>query len=114
MFSLTELAIASDVDLSRINPTESIFDQKVAMANQLVHKWMRDPDNRAYLQEMKADYIHDKGWSSFDGKKGNLKHELDIPPDAFIMLPMEIRGNTKELIKWVEKYHPYLMHKRIV
>lgn len=114
MFSLNELAIASDVDLSRINPTASDYDQKVEMANQLVRKWMRDPENRKYLDEKKAEYIHDKGWSLFNGKRGNIKHEVDIPQEAFLLLPPEIRNDKKELIKWVKTYHPYLQHNQIV
>jgi hypothetical protein len=115
MFSFQELAIASDVDLSRISPEASDFDQKLEMANQLVRKWMKDPDNRQYLDEKKADYLHGQGWSrGSKGCKGNLKHEVDIPSDAFMLLPREIRNDRKELMKWVEKYHPYLMHKKIV
>lgn len=114
MLTLQELAIASDVDLSRINPEMSEFDQKVEMANQMVRRWMRDPENRSYLQEKKADYIHDQGWTSYNGTKGNLKHEVDIPQEAFILLPSEIRNDKKELMKWVNKYHPQLMHNRIV
>jgi len=110
MFTLQELAIASDVDLSRINPYASDFDQKIEMANQLVRKWMKDPENRAYLNEKKADYIHDKGWT----KKGNLKHEVDIPQDAFLLLPREIRNDKKALMKWVRVHHPYLFHSNIV
>ena len=110
MFTLNELAIASDVNLSRINPYASEFDQKVEMANQLVDKWMKDPDNRQYLNDRKADYIHDRGWS----KGGNMKRELDIPQDAYIMLPREIRNDRVELMKWVNKYHAQLMHRRIV
>ena len=111
MFSFNELAIASGVDLSRISPKMSDFDQKVEMANQMVRNWMCEKENRDYLNDKKADYIHDKGWSSYDGKKGNLKHELDIPQDAFILLPVEIRNNKDELMKWASKYHPYLFHK---
>jgi len=114
MFTFQELAIASDVDLSRIDPMASDFDQKVEMANQLVHKWMKDKENRSYLDEKKADYIHDKGWTNYNGTKGNLKHEVDIPQDAFVLLPKEIRNNNKELMKWANKYHPYLFHNRIV
>jgi hypothetical protein len=109
MFSLHELALASDVDLSRIDPTASDFDQKVEMANQLVRKWMRDPENKKYLDEKKADYLHDKGWS----KGGNLKHEVDIPQDAFVLLPPEIRNDKKMLMKWAKTYHPYLFHDNI-
>ena len=110
MFTLNELAIASDVDLSRINPTASDFDQKLEMANQLVRKWMKNKENRDYLAVKKADYIHDKGMSL----GGNMKHELDIPQEAFLLLPKEIRNNKKELLKWAQKYHPYLFHKSIV
>lgn len=101
-------------DLSRIDPSMSEYDQKVELANQAVHNWMRDPDNYSYLQEKKADYIHDKGWTTYGGKRGNLKHELDIPSEAFSLLPEEIRGSAKEVRKWVDRYHPYLLHSRIV
>lgn len=114
MFTQNELAIASDVDLSRINPSGSDFDQKVEMANQLVRKWMRDPENRQYLDEKKAAYLHDKGWSVFKGKRGNIKHEMDIPQEAFLLLPPEIRNDKKALVKWVKTYHPYLQHNQIV
>jgi hypothetical protein len=114
MFTLKELAIASDVDLDRIDPTMSDFDQKVEMANQMVRKWMKDPSNRRYLDGKKADYIHDKGWSNFNGKRGNLKHEVDIPQEAFVLLPSEIRNDRKELMKWAKMYHPYLFHNQIV
>ena len=88
----------------------SAFDQKVEMANQMVKKWMSDPINRQHLNDKKAQYIHDKGWSV--GR--TLKNELDIPSEAFCMLPAEIREDKKRLIKWVEDDHPYLMYKRIV
>jgi len=110
MFTLNELAMASDVDLTRINPEMSDFDQQVEMANQLVRKWMRDPGNRKYLDEKKADYLHDKGWSV----GSSFKHEVDIPQEAFVLLPREIRNDKKELMKWAEQYHPYLFHKSIV
>jgi hypothetical protein len=103
------MCIASDIDLDKINPNMSDFDQKIEIANQAVRTWMKNPMNRAYLDEKKADYIHTKGFSS---KKG-FKHELDIPPDAFIMLPIQIRNNQKELLKWAKKYHPYLFHNQI-
>jgi len=114
MISFRDLAIASDVDFSRINPFASDFDQKLEMANQAVVKWMKDPENRSYLNEKKADYIHDKGWTLYSGKRGNFKHEMDIPQEAFILLPKEIRNNKKELVKWVTTNHPYLLHKSIV
>jgi len=110
MFTLQELAIASDVDLSRINPEMSDFDQKVEMANQLVKKWMKNPKNREYLDEKKSDYIHDRGWSV----GSNFKHEVDIPQEAFLLLPKEIRSDKKELMKWASRYHPYLFHKSVV
>lgn len=113
LFSPQKLAMALGVDLSRINPNSSDFDQKLEMANQLVINWMKVPENWQYLQEKKAAYIHDKGWTYYNGKKGNLKQEADIPQEAFIMLPPEIRNNTKELMKWVEKYHPYLLHRKV-
>lgn len=110
MFSSQKLGIVSDVDLSKINPNMSDHDQKVEMANQLVNQWLQKKENRDYLNEKKSDYIHDKGWT----KNRGLKHEVDIPADAFIMLPREIRNDRKELMKWVTKYHPELFHKRIV
>ena len=114
MYSFKQLAIASDVDLSKINPEASDIDQRIEMANQLVRKWMKDPETQKYLQEKKAEYIHDRGWTGSDEKQGNLKHELDIPQDAFLLLPPEIRNDNKELMKWAERHHPYLFHKRIV
>lgn len=114
MFNFHNLALSTGVDLNKIDPYASDFDQKVEMANQMVRKWMNDPVNRQYLNEKKADYIHDKGWTYFDGKKGNMKHEIDIPQEAFILLPPEIRNNKKKLMKWANQYHPYLFHKNIV
>ena len=113
MFTLNELAIANGVDLTKINPYSSTFDQQVEMANQMVRKWMKNPKNKAYLDEKKANYIHDKGWTYYNGKRGNMKHEVDIPSEAFIMLPKEIRDNKKELMRWVKEKHPYLMHNQI-
>lgn len=109
MFSTQNLGVACGLDLSRINPFASVFDQKVEMANQAVRKWMKDPNNRAYLDSKKADYIHEKGWSIGKG----LKHECDLPPEAFILLPTEIRNNKRELMKWARKNHPYLFHDQI-
>ena len=110
MLDLNTLALASGVDLIRINPYASDFDQRVEMSNQLVRKWMKDPVNKSYLNEKKAEYIHSRGLSVGH----NMKHELDIPQEAFVMLPVEIRNDRKELMKWVEKFHPYLMHKRMM
>lgn len=104
------LALASGIDLSRINPYASDHDQKLEMANQLTRRWMSDPENRAYLNEKKADYIHDRGRTV----GGNMKHELDIPTEVFIMLPPEIRNDKKELWKWAQKHQPQLFHSRIV
>lgn len=102
------------VDISKISPFSSEFDRKLEMANQAVINWMKDPDNKAYLDDKKASYIHDKGWSIYNGKRGNVKHEYDIPQEAFLLLPFEIRNDKKELKKWVLTYHPYLMHSKIV
>ena len=110
MISLNQLAIATKVDLSKINPNLSDFDTRIAMANQVVDKWLKDSGNWSYLNNKKAEYIHTKGWTSFAGKKGHLKHEVDIPQEAFVLLPSEIRNNPKELMKWVKSTHPYLLH----
>jgi len=71
---------------------------------------MTDPENRAYLDRKKADYIHKKGWTENRG----LKHECDIPQDAFVLLPKEIRNDKKALMQWVKTHHPYLLHSSIV
>jgi len=39
--------------------------------------------------------------------------KVDIPQEAFILLPSEIRHDKKELMKWAKKYHPYLFHSSI-
>lgn len=104
------MAASAGIDLRKINPYASDHDQKVEMANQLVHKWMRDPDNRRYLDDKKAEYIHKKGYSN----NRTMKHECDLPPGAFLVLPSEIRNNKKELMKWVKRCHPYLLHSSIV
>ena len=113
MIGAAELSALTDVDFRKINPYASDFDQKVEMANQAVVAWMKVKDNYDYLQEKKADYIHNKGWTNNNGKRGNLKHEVDIPQEAFILLPPEIRNDRDRLMRWAETHHPYLFHKRM-
>jgi len=110
MFTLSELAIASDVDLSRIDPTASEFDQKVEMANQLVKKAMRDVGFRENLTSKKIEFLQDKGWSL------NRSHKLvgEVPQDAFVMLPREISRDSKRLRAWMKQYHPYLLYDNVV
>lgn len=110
MITLEQLCQGCGVDLSKIDPRLSDTDTRIEMANQAVTYWMSKPENKSYLDRKKADYLHDKGWSV--GK--NLKHECDIPNEAFVLLPSEIRNNPKEIMLWVNKYHPYLLHKKIV
>ena len=104
MFTQQELAIACDIDIRKINPIASEFDQKVSLANESVYKHMNMPAYRKILNEEKSEYRENKGWSI---KKG-LKAKHNIPQEAYVLLPKEIRSNSKMLDKWVNKYHPYL------
>ena len=99
------------MDFSKINPNKSVKDIRMDIASEIIHKWMLDIDNRTYINELKAEYLHTKGWSisGKDGTKGNLKHEFNIPQEAFFALPEEIRNNGLELRKWLKKNHPYLI-----
>ncbi len=110
MISLEGLAASVGVDLSRISPEMSLFDTQMEMANQAVRNWMKNKENRDYLNDKKADYIHDKGWTVGKG----FKHECDIPQEAFLLLPRQVRNDRKRLMRWVNEKHPYLMHRRIV
>lgn len=86
----------------------SFFDLQLETANRLVYEAMQDEDFKAALHEKKMDYIHNKGWSV--GK--TMKAEADIPHKAFWALPEEIRDHPKEVMKWIKKYHPYLLLKK--
>lgn len=97
--------------LEKLDPTKSIFDLQVDLADMHVREWMQDPDNRAYLHERKQEYLHTKGFSKGrgNGSKGNIRAVYDLPQEAFFTLPPEIRDDPKELQKWVKTRHPYLM-----
>ena len=90
---------------SDLNPNLSEKDLQIHLANKYIERCMRDPEWVSYLKELKAEYLHDKGWS----KGKTLKCRVQIPQDAVKYLPKEISTNTKELVKWVQRYHPYLM-----
>ena len=102
------------MDLKRINPNQSLLDIRIEIADELVRDWMKVPDNLTFLRQKKAEYLHRRGWSlsRIDGTKGNFKAEYDIPQEAFFALPSEIRNHPKELKKWVELRHPYLLFKK--
>lgn len=94
-------------DIQKIPPNLSHIDGQTAVADALVRDWMRNPDNKASLDAKKSKYLHDKGFSV----KRTFKNDCDIPGEAFFALPKEIRDNPKELRKWVETRHPYLLFK---
>ena len=109
MFSPFELAIASDIDIDMINPSMSDYDKKIAIASNAIRKWMRNPVNRKFLDEKKANYLHDKGWSV----DKTLKDEATFPQEAYVLLPQELRRDPIKLRKWVAQNHPYLLHRSI-
>lgn len=76
---------------------------KIKIANAAVHQWMRKKENIDYLNQKKAEYVHDKGWT----QNRTFKHELDIPPEAYRMLPNDLKQG-EALKKWAKRYHPYL------
>lgn len=87
-----------------LNPKDC-YDFKIIKANLLVQDWMKDIDNRVYLNELKAEALHEKGHSV----AGNIKHKHIIPEDAFLALPEEIRLDKKKVNRWLTTYHPYLL-----
>tara|TARA_R100000306_G_scaffold61395_1_gene63796 strand:- start:1869 stop:2174 length:306 start_codon:yes stop_codon:yes gene_type:complete len=96
------IIIASPQDL---NPNLSEKDQMIHLANLEVEKAMKDPVFYQELRERQAEFELTKGMSG----KRNLKMRVSIPQDAVNALPPEIRNDNKELLKWVKRYHPYLM-----
>lgn len=78
---------------------------KIDKANELVYwKMSTDREFVTYLNEVKAEILHSKGWS----KDKTLKARYEIPSEAFFALPPEVRENRKNLARWVKEYHPYL------
>ena len=80
-------------------------DFQIMLANEKVREWMKDPECRTYLNELKSEAILTKG----NSVAGNIKHKHIIPQDAYLLLPSEVRENRKKLNHWVKTYHPYLL-----
>lgn len=91
----------------RLNPKDPI-DRDIIAANILVQSWMKDPDNYRYLQELKAEALHNKG----NTMGRNMKHKHIIPQDAYIALPSVIRDDKKKRDEWLKEFHPYLIITR--
>jgi len=106
---LVNICKMSGIDPLTLPSSIKPFEVRCMIASKIIRQSMRDPLFYNELRGMKAEYLHDKGWSI----SRFFKSEYTIPQSAYLVLPAELRKDKKALKKWLKDNHPYLIFSTI-